>query len=48
MKRSSTLALPTCHNMRVLFRESYANEKETVYVKSEGKNLELSTHFPRW
>lgn len=23
--------------MRVLFRESYGNEKETIYVKSEGK-----------
>lgn len=23
--------------MRVLFRESYGNEKETIYIKSEGK-----------
>jgi len=32
-------------NMRALFRESYGNGKETVYVKSEGE-LRSNVHLP--
>lgn len=32
----------TVANMRVLFRESYGNGRETSYVKSESKRVSFS------
>lgn len=36
-----SLATSLSTNMRVLFRESYGNERETVYVKSEGERISM-------